>query len=135
RSTHPQTRTAGASRCSFSPSSRGSASAGRRTLSLRSCRQSHTPRRPQARSRALQLLRLTTGRPLRKEQVMSDTAVAVVSDAPTGLAVRTQKRYGWRPDHPDMRDYLAAVEPLKTLPREGRLRGQMPPVYDQGQGG
>lgn len=64
---------------------------------------------------------------------MSDTAVAVVSDAPTGLAVRTQKRYGWRPDHPDMRDYLAAVEPLKTLPREVSLRDQMPPIYDQGQ--
>ena len=72
-------------------------------------------------------------RPLRKEQVMSDTAVAVVTDAPTGLAVRTQKRYGWRPDHPDMRDYLAAVEPLKTLPREVSLRDQMPPIYDQGQ--
>ena len=40
---------------------------------------------------------------------MSDTAVAVATDAPTGLAVRTQKRYGWRPDHPDMRDYLMAV--------------------------
>jgi C1A family cysteine protease len=64
---------------------------------------------------------------------MSDTTLAVVSDAPTGLAVRTQKRYGWRPDHPDMRDYLAAVEPLKTLPREVSLRDQMPPVYDQGQ--
>ena len=64
---------------------------------------------------------------------MSDTAVAVVTDAPTGLAVRTQKRYGWRPDHPDQRDYLAAVEPLKTLPREVSLRDQMPPVYDQGQ--
>src|SRR6476619_3107657 len=133
RSTHPHTPTTGASRCSFSPSSRDSASAGRKTRSLRSCRQSRTPRRPQARLRALQLLRLTTGRTLRKEQVMSDTAVAVGSDAPTGLAVRTQKRYGWRPDHPDMRDYLAAVEPLKTLPREVSLRDQMPPIYDQGQ--
>jgi len=57
----------------------------------------------------------------------------VVGDAPTGLAVRTQKRYGWRPDHPDMRDYLAAVEPLKTLPQTVSLRKQMPPVYDQGQ--
>jgi len=64
---------------------------------------------------------------------MSDTAVAVESDAPAGLAVRTQKRYGWRPDHPDMRDYLAAVEPLKTLPPEASLRDQMPAIYDQGQ--
>ncbi len=64
---------------------------------------------------------------------MSDTAVAVVSDAPTGLAVRTQKRFGWRPDHPDMRDFLLAVEPIKTLPLEVSLRSKMPPVYDQGQ--
>ena len=57
----------------------------------------------------------------------------VVSNAPEGLAVRTQKRFGWRADSPDMRDYLLAVEPLKTLPRRVSLRGQMPPVYDQGQ--
>jgi C1A family cysteine protease len=56
-----------------------------------------------------------------------------VSDAPAGLAVRTQKRYGWRPDHPDLRDFLLAVEPAKTLPRKVSLRAHMPPVYDQGQ--
>jgi C1A family cysteine protease len=56
-----------------------------------------------------------------------------VSDAPAGLAVRTQKRYGWRPDHPDMRDYLLAVAPAKALRRTVSLRLQMPPVYDQGQ--
>jgi C1A family cysteine protease len=56
-----------------------------------------------------------------------------VSDAPAGLAVRTQKRYGWRPDHPDIRDFLLAVEPAKTLPRKVSLRAQMSPVYDQGQ--
>jgi len=56
-----------------------------------------------------------------------------MSSAPTGLAVRTQKRYGWRPDSPDMRDYLMAVEPAKALPRSVSLRRQMPPVYDQGQ--
>ena len=56
-----------------------------------------------------------------------------MSDAPAGLAVRTQKRYGWRPDHPDMRDFLMAVEPAKALPRRVSLRAQMPPVYDQGQ--
>ena len=56
-----------------------------------------------------------------------------MSDAPAGLAVRTQKRYGWRPDHPDMRDFLLAVEPAKALPRKVSLRAQMPPVYDQGQ--
>ena len=56
-----------------------------------------------------------------------------MSDAPAGLAVRTQKRYGWRPDHPDMRDFLLAVEPAKALPRRVSLRSHMPPVYDQGQ--
>ena len=56
-----------------------------------------------------------------------------MSDAPRGLAVRTQKRYGWRPDHPDMPDFLMAVEPAKALPRRVSLRAQMPPVYDLGQ--
>ena len=56
-----------------------------------------------------------------------------MSDAPAGLAVRTQKHYGWRPDHPDMRDYLLAVEPAKALPRTVSLRSKMPAVYDQGQ--
>lgn len=56
-----------------------------------------------------------------------------MSDAPAGLAVRTQQRYGWRPDHPDMRDFLLAVEPAKSLPASVSLRKQMPPVYDQGQ--
>ena len=62
---------------------------------------------------------------------MSETAL--LTKEPTALAVRTQKRYGWRPDHPDMRDYLMAVAPLKTLPLSVSLRKQMPPVYDQGQ--
>ena len=56
-----------------------------------------------------------------------------MSNAPAGLAVRTQKRYGWRADSPDMRDYLLAVEPAKALPRSKSLRRHMPPVYDQGQ--
>jgi C1A family cysteine protease len=56
-----------------------------------------------------------------------------MSDAPAGLAVRTQKRYGWRPDSPDMRDFLLAVEPMKAMPPAMSLRKQMPPVYDQGQ--
>ena len=56
-----------------------------------------------------------------------------MSEAPAGLAVRTQQRYGWRRDSPDMRDFLMAVEPVKALPRTVSLRKQMPPVYDQGQ--
>jgi C1A family cysteine protease len=56
-----------------------------------------------------------------------------VSDAPAGLSVRTQKRYGWHPDIPDMRDYMLAVAPANTLPAKVSLRPQMPPVYDQGQ--
>jgi C1A family cysteine protease len=56
-----------------------------------------------------------------------------VSNAPAGLAVRTQQRYGWRPDTPDMRDHLLAVAPAKKLPASVSLRSQMPPVYDQGE--
>lgn len=56
-----------------------------------------------------------------------------MSDTPAGLAVRSQKRYGWRPDTPDMRDYVLAVAPLRTLPSRVSLRRRMPPVYDQGQ--
>lgn len=50
-----------------------------------------------------------------------------------GLSVRKQQRYGWRPDTPDMRDFLMAVAPAKTLPASASLRSQMPTVYDQGQ--
>jgi C1A family cysteine protease len=50
-----------------------------------------------------------------------------------GLAVRDVSRYGWRPDTPDMRDYMLAVAPVKTLPPQVSLRSEMPPVYDQGQ--
>jgi C1A family cysteine protease len=57
----------------------------------------------------------------------------VATAAPAGLAVRKTKRYGWRPDTPDMRDHLLAVAPAKTLPRSTSLRSKMPPVYDQGQ--
>jgi C1A family cysteine protease len=56
-----------------------------------------------------------------------------LSKAPAGLSVRKQKRYGWRPDTPDMRDHLLAVAPAKTLPTRVSLRSQMPPVYDQGE--
>jgi C1A family cysteine protease len=49
------------------------------------------------------------------------------------LSVRKQKRYGWRPDTPDMRDYLLAFAPAAALPTSSSLRQQMPPVYDQGQ--
>ena len=56
-----------------------------------------------------------------------------MSSAPRGLAVRTQKRYGWRRDSPDMRDFLLAVAPVKALPASASLRKNMPPVYDQGQ--
>src|SRR5579872_1370158 len=52
-------------------------------------------------------------------------------------AVTTRKiqRYGWVPDLPDQRDHLyaAPVEMLAQLPPAADLRGQCPPVYDQGQ--
>lgn len=53
-------------------------------------------------------------------------------EGPKGLAVRTQSRFGWRPDTPDMRDFMLAVEPGKALPKRASLRPRMPPVYDQG---
>ncbi len=56
-----------------------------------------------------------------------------MSTPPSGLAVRQQKRYGWRPDTPDMRDHLLAVAPAKKLPVSTSLRSAMPPVYDQGE--
>ena len=56
-----------------------------------------------------------------------------VSDPRVGHPENTQKRFGWRLDHPDMRDFLLAVEPAKALPRRVSLRSHMPPVYDQGQ--
>ena len=56
-----------------------------------------------------------------------------MTEVPEGLSVRTQVRFGWRPDLPDNRDYFLAVEPAKTLPPAMSLRPQMPAVYDQGQ--
>ena len=48
---------------------------------------------------------------------------------------RKIKRYGWVRDLPDHRDHLYSVpfEVLKALPTQVDLRGQCPPVYDQGQ--
>jgi C1A family cysteine protease len=44
------------------------------------------------------------------------------------------KRYGWIPDLPDSRDRMFAAPPatLGALPASVDLRGQCPPVYDQG---
>lgn len=48
---------------------------------------------------------------------------------------RTQARYGWQLDLPDHRDqvYSAPPPPPGGLPAAVDLRGQCPPVYDQGQ--
>jgi C1A family cysteine protease len=48
---------------------------------------------------------------------------------------RKIKHYGWVRDLPDHRDalYSAPVEGLQALPPKVDLRGQCPPVYDQGQ--
>jgi C1A family cysteine protease len=47
----------------------------------------------------------------------------------------TVKHYGWIRDIPDQRDHLyaAPVMTLTALPASVDLRGQCPPVYDQGQ--
>lgn len=49
---------------------------------------------------------------------------------------RAVQRYGWLPDHPDPRDFVAAPELLhagKPLPSKVNLRPNMPEVYDQGE--
>jgi C1A family cysteine protease len=48
---------------------------------------------------------------------------------------RSTSRYGWQPDLPDHRDHLyaAPVAVLGAVPLKADLRGQCPPVYDQGQ--
>src|SRR3954452_17409791 len=48
---------------------------------------------------------------------------------------RQVKRYGWVRDLPDQRDhvYAAPAMPRAALPPSADLRGQCPPVYDQGQ--
>jgi C1A family cysteine protease len=56
-----------------------------------------------------------------------------MAETPEGLSVRMQTGFGWRPDLPDIRDFLLAVEPPAALPAVVSLRSQMPPVYDQGQ--
>src|SRR5713101_59440 len=47
---------------------------------------------------------------------------------------RHGRHFGWRPDQPDHRDYYYGAPPtnLRALPPSVDLRGQMPPVYDQG---
>lgn len=44
-------------------------------------------------------------------------------------------RFGWLPELSDHRDqlYAAPVEAVGVLPTRRGLRGQLPPVYDQGQ--
>lgn len=45
-----------------------------------------------------------------------------------------KRRYGWKPDLPDLRDHLyaAPIPVIKALPSSVDLRSQCPPVYDQG---
>src|ERR1039457_3910241 len=47
----------------------------------------------------------------------------------------TTSRYGWQPDLPDHRDqlYAAPLAAIGPVPAKMDLRGQCPPVYDQGQ--
>jgi C1A family cysteine protease len=47
----------------------------------------------------------------------------------------TTGRYGWQPDLPDQRDHLyaAPLAAIGPVPAKMDLRGECPPVYDQGQ--
>jgi C1A family cysteine protease len=57
-----------------------------------------------------------------------------VSDvvAGSGIEVRQVRRYGWKPSLPDLRDHLADASELAVLD-EVDPRGDLPPVFDQGQ--
>src|SRR5262249_55813807 len=50
------------------------------------------------------------------------------------LPIRSSRWYGWTPDLPDHRDlvYQAPLARLGPLPPKVDLRGECPPVYDQG---
>jgi C1A family cysteine protease len=52
-------------------------------------------------------------------------------------STRKIKRYGWKPDLPDPRDRIYNLEETilqaPQLPPKLSLRGEMPPVYDQGE--
>ena len=45
--------------------------------------------------------------------------------------MKNKKRYGWKPDMPDQRDYKFIARRVK-LPKAVDWRESMPPVYDQG---
>lgn len=55
------------------------------------------------------------------------------------MTIRTNARYGWKPQLPDLRDYpmLMSAAPQVPVPTEFDLRttGYLPPVFDQGQSG
>jgi C1A family cysteine protease len=44
----------------------------------------------------------------------------------------TIRRYGWKPDLPDIRDHFHCFEDAEALPSSCSLRDSMPPIYDQG---
>jgi C1A family cysteine protease len=46
---------------------------------------------------------------------------------------KINRKYGWKPDVPDIRDLHLKVECVESLPELVDLRSGMPPVYDQGQ--
>lgn len=48
-----------------------------------------------------------------------------------GIEVRSVRRYGWKPSLPDLRDHLADASGLGVLD-EVDPRGDLPPVFDQG---
>lgn len=49
-----------------------------------------------------------------------------------GVTPRKIRRYGWKPSLPDLRDHIADASELKVLD-EVDPRGELPPVFDQGQ--
>lgn len=47
--------------------------------------------------------------------------------------MKTKRRYTWKPDLPDHRDYGFRMKPTAAVPAHVDLRPSMPPVFDQGQ--
>jgi C1A family cysteine protease len=76
---------------------------------------------------------------IKRNYVHHAAAKAPAADVgPQTIVTRKFSKYGWRRDLPDQRDHSysmsgAALQSLKDVGPSCDLRGQCPPVYDQGQ--
>ncbi|HEY2071730.1 MAG TPA: C1 family peptidase [Rhizomicrobium sp.] len=68
-----------------------------------------------------------------KTKSRAATASAKPPSATNVLRKEAIQFYGWKPDLPDVRDKIYSAPTAVHLPPSIDLRGQCPPVYDQGQ--